>query len=70
MSLIKYTVKHTDLVEHDGHASAFQEVVYIARGADARIAELERVLRKIAEGGMFSETACIVAARKVLGYAD
>lgn len=25
-------------------------------------------LRKIAEGGMFSETNCIVAARDVLGY--
>lgn len=31
---------------------------------------LVRCLNKIAGGGMFSETACIVAARKVLGYSD
>jgi hypothetical protein len=37
--------------------------------ADAYL-EQKKVLRKIAEGGMFSETACIVAARKVLGYKD
>jgi hypothetical protein len=47
MSLIKYVVKHTDLVEYDGHASAFQEVVYIARGADARIARLESLLHRV-----------------------
>lgn len=44
--------------------------VYLASEVDARLSELEKVLRKIAEGGMFSETACIGAARKVLGYPD
>lgn len=43
--LIKYVVKHTDLVEHPNtHLSAFQEAVYIARGVDARIAGLTGAL--------------------------
>lgn len=41
MSLIPYVVKHVDLIERTGEVSAFDEVVYIARGVDARIAKLE-----------------------------
>jgi hypothetical protein len=66
------TEQHLDRLWSEYLASAGEnETDEISRSAfDEVVGPLVRCLNKIAGGGMFSETACIVAAREVLKLRD